>query len=169
MKGITTMRKNILNSLIFSGLLLGIQLPAYAAQGSVEVKSIAEMEVKTIKNGKTEIKRVPVKSAPPEAEIIYTTTFKNIINKPVGNIAISNPVPNDTAYKAGSAIGENTDISYSVDGGKTFGMAETLKVKGKDGKDRPALPAEYTTIRWVYKGELGAGKSGEVSFRTVIK
>lgn len=159
----------LFNSVIFTGLLVTAPLHAYAAQGGVEVKSIAEMEVKTIKDGKTEIRRVPVKSAAPDTEIIYTTTFKNIINKPVGNIAITNPVPNDTAYKVGSAIGENTDISYSVDGGKTYGAPETLKVKAKDGKERPALPAEYTTIRWVYKGELGAGKSSDVSFRAVIK
>ena len=152
-----------------AALLASLHLTAHAAPGAVEVKSIAEQEVEIMEKGKKVIKRAPVEKAVPGTEIIYTTSFKNLIDKPVGNIAITNPVPNDTAYKGGSAFGNNTDMSFSVDGGKTFGTPDKLKVKGKDGKERAALPAEYTHIRWTYKGEVGVGKTGDVGFRAVIK
>ncbi|QDC44264.1 hypothetical protein [Methylophilus medardicus] len=144
-------------------------LLAHAEKGAVEVKSIAEKEIKSVVNGKTEVKRVPVKSAPPDTKIIYTTTFKNISNKPVNNIALTNPVPEHTVYEAGSAQGDNTDIQYSVDGGKTYGAATSLKVKGKDDSERPATTSDYTHIRWVYKGELAVGKESSVSFISVVK
>lgn len=156
----------ILTSL--SALLLAFSISAHAAD-AVEVKNIAEVEVEVVDSkGNKTLKRQPVDKVVPGTEVIYTTTYKNLIAKPVGNIVINNPVPANTAYKSGSAIGANTDISFSVDG-KHFATPDKLTVKGKDGKDRPALASEYTHIRWAHKGELAAGKSGEVSFRTLIK
>lgn len=157
-----------LTALLFAASLSVHAAPA--APGAVEVKSIAEVEVEVVNyKGKKELKRQPVEKAVPGTEVIYTTTFKNLIAKPVGNIAITNPVPNDTVYKGGSAVGTNTDITFSVDGGKTWGTPDKLKLKGKDGKERIALPAEMTHIRWTYRGELPVGKTGEVSFRAAIK
>ncbi len=147
-----------------------LSLGAQAADGAIKVKSIAEIEVEVAgKDGKKALKRAPVEKVVPGTEVIYTTTFENLINKAVSNVVIDNPVPNDSEYKAGSAFGKDCDILFSVDGGKNFAPAEKLKIKGADGKERTALPREYTHIRWIYKGQLAAGKSGEVGFRTVIK
>ena len=141
-----------------------------AADAAIKVTSIAQTEVEIVgKNGKKMLKRSPVEKAVPGTEVIYTTTFENIIKKPAGNIVIDNPIPNDSEYKAGSAFGKDCDILFSVDGGKKFGHAEELTIKDADGKVRPALAREYTHIRWIYKGQLAAGKSGEVGFRAVIK
>ena len=150
-------------------LLAVFHIPAHAAPGALELKSLAEKEITVVKNGKKEIKRVVVEKALPQDEIIYTTTFKNLINKPAGDIVITNPVPNDSVYKGGSAAGSNTVITFSVDGGKQFASADKLTVKTIEDKIRPALPSDYTHIRWTYQGELGVGKSGAVSFRTAIK
>ncbi|MEQ1661548.1 MAG: hypothetical protein ABL877_02505 [Thiobacillus sp.] len=150
-------------------LCFAFALPAHAAPGAVEVKSIAEVEVEVVNaKGKKELKRQPVEKAVPGTEVIYTTTFKNLVTKPVGNIALTNPIPNNTTYKAGSASGVNTDITYSLNG-KDYAPLDALKVKGKDGKERAALPAEISHIRWTYRGDLPVGKTGEISFRTVIK
>lgn len=150
-----------------SALLLAVSV--HAAPGAVEVKSIAEVEVEVVNaKGKKELKRQPVEKAVPGTEVIYTTTFKNLVAKPVGNIALTNPIPNNTTYKAGSASGTHTDITYSLNG-KDYAPLDALKVKGKDGKERAALPAEISHIRWTYRGDLPVGKTGEISFRTVIK
>lgn len=145
-----------------------LHLNAVAAD-AVEVKSVAEQEIEVVEKGKKVVKRVPVDKAIPGSEILYTTTFRNLIDKPVGNIAITNPVPNDMVYKGGSARGANTAITYSVDGGKQYATPDKLTVKTPDGKVRPALASDYTHIRWTYRGDLGVGKSGEVSFRAAIK
>ena len=151
-------------------LLGGFSSAAQAAGAAIKVTSIAQIEVETVgKDGKKIIKLGPVVKAVPGTEVIYATKFENVINKPVGDIVIDNPVPNASEYKAGSAYGKNCEILFSVDGGKTFGHAEELKVKDADGKERPALDKDYTNIRWTYKGQLAAGKSGEVGFRAAIK
>ena len=161
---------NLLLTATLLALLGSFSSVAGAAEGAIKVTSIAQVEVEVIgKDGKKTLKRSPVDKAIPGTEVIYTTTFENTINKAVGNISINNPIPDNTEYKAGSAFGKDCEILFSVDGGKTFGYAEALKTRGADGKEHPALPREYTHIRWNYKAQLPPGKSGEVGFRTVIK
>ena len=101
--------------------------------------------------------------------MIFTNIFENICGKTASDIIVNNPIPNDTEYKAGSAFGKDCSIVFSADGGKSFGTAENLKIKGADNKEYTALPRQYTHIRWSYKNQLAAGKSGEVGFRAVIK
>lgn len=151
--------------------LLGSFSPgAQAAGAAVKVTSIAQVEVEAVgKDGKKMLKRSTVEKAVPGTEVIYTTTFENVIKKPVSDIVIDNPIPNASEYKAGSAFGKDCEILFSADGGKKFGHAEELKIKDTDGRERPALAKEYTHIRWTYKGQLAAGKSGEVGFRAAIK
>ena len=139
------------------------------ASNDVELRNIAELEqeVKT-PEGKVEKKRVPATKAIPGNEVIYTSTFRNNGKKAAGNISVANPVPANTTYVGGSAAGENTDIAFSVDGGRTWGPADKLVVTGADGKKRPAAAADITHIRWTYRGELAPGKQGAVSFRVVV-
>jgi uncharacterized repeat protein (TIGR01451 family) len=144
--------------------------PSMAADSAIRLTNVAELEIEVVgKDGKKMLKRTPVQKAIPAIEVIYTTTFENVANKPVGNIVINNPIPNDSEYRAGSAFGRDCEILFSADGGKLFAKADKLNVKAVDGKERAALPREYTHIRWTYQGQLMAGKSGEVGFRTVIK
>ncbi len=144
--------------------------PANNAQpGNIIVQSLAEQEVEVkLPNGKTEKKLQAVAKAVPGSEVIYTTRFTNQGKLPAGNIAITNPVPENTVYAGGSAFGDNTTMTFSLDG-KTFNTPDKLKVKTPDGKERTAVPAEYTAIRWAYKGELPVGKTGDVGFRVKIK
>lgn len=151
-------------------LLGGVSLSAQAADGAIKVTSIAQVETEvTGMDGKKTRTLVPVEKAVPGTEVIYTTTFENHIGKTASNIVINNPIPEHTKYTAGSAFGKDCEIQFSADGGKHFAVAENLKIKGSDGVERTALPKEYTDIRWIYKGQLAPGKSGEVGFRSVIK
>ncbi|MBC7756332.1 MAG: DUF11 domain-containing protein [Bdellovibrio sp.] len=155
-------------NLSFAALLAStISFSAYAA--GVEFSNKAEVDVTTIKDGKKETKRVAAKKVAPDGEVIYTTTFKNTIDKPISNIMITNPVPANMLYSADSATGANTVITYSVDGGKTYDAPEKLTVAGKDGKRRPAQAADFTDIRWIYKGDLATGKSSDVGFKAKVK
>jgi uncharacterized repeat protein (TIGR01451 family) len=160
---------------IFSLLLFALTLQTFsgiarAQQNPVVLKSIAESEV-DVKNsqGAVEKKRVPLLKALPGAEVIYTTSFANQGSKPVGNIVITNPVPANTSYIGSSAFGDRASISFSVNGGKTYGTPDSLIVKTSEGRERPALPGDYTHIRWVLKGDLPAGAGGAAGFRVVVK
>jgi len=146
-------------------------VPAAAqADGDIVVQSIAETEVVvTNKAGRKEKKRQPVALAVPGSQVIYTTRFTNKGAKPAGNVIINNPIPENTVFVIGSAFGSSTEITYSVDHGKSYDLPNKLKVKIPGGTERPAEPRDYTHIRWRYLGELAPGKRGDVGFRVVIK
>jgi uncharacterized repeat protein (TIGR01451 family) len=144
--------------------------PALAQSNPILLKNVAETEVEVRNSqGVVEKKRVPVDKAIPGTEVIYTTTFTNNGAKPAGNIVITNPVPANTTYVAGSAFGDNTDVTFSIDSGKTYLPADKLRVRTADGRERAAVPADYTHIRWTYRGELAPARTGTASFRAVIK
>lgn len=160
------------HSLFIAALLALSSAWSLAAQAAeaVKVTSIAEVEVVSVgKDGKKSVKRTAPDKALPGTEVIFTNIFENISNKTVSNIVINNPVPENTFFKAGSAEGKDTEITFSVDGGKSMALPEKVFIKEADGKLRIALPNEYNHIRWIYKGQLAPGKSGQVSFRVVIK
>jgi uncharacterized repeat protein (TIGR01451 family) len=160
---------NLILSTTLITLLGSLSLAAHAADGAIKVKSIAQLEVEVVgKDGKKSLERTPVEKAVPGTEVIFTNSFENISTKAASDIVINNPIPNSTTYKAGSAFGQDCEILFSVDGGKSFGVAESLKVKAEDGTEHNALPKEYTNIRWSYKKQLPAGKTGEVGFRATI-
>ena len=139
------------------------------ASNDIELRNVAELEqeVKT-PEGKVEKKRVPALKAIPGNEVIYTSTFRNNGKKPAANVSVVNPVPANTTYVGGSAFGENRDITFSADGGRTWAPADKVTVTGPDGKKRPAAASDLTHIRWTYRGELAAGKQAAVGFRVVV-
>ncbi len=73
-------------------------------------------------------------------------------------------------YVADSAVGPGAEVSYSVDGGRSFDLPENLKVRDrKDGELRPALAADYTHIRWRLKNSLKANSVAFVRFRARVE
>jgi uncharacterized repeat protein (TIGR01451 family) len=142
---------------------------AQGAGGDIEFRNTAEVEVEVkTADGKVEKKKVTAQKVLPGAEVTYTSTYRNIGKRAAGNIAIVNPVPANTTLVGGSAYGDNTDITFSADGGKTWAPVSQVKVVGADGKERPAGISEFTHIRWTHKGELAPGKQGVVGFRVVV-
>lgn len=139
---------------------------------NVELVTKAEREVDVLEKGITIKKLAPPQKMVPGDEVIYTVTYTNKTAKPAENITVTNPVPKHTRYRDGSAAGDNAEITFSVDGGKTFSTPDKLTVAAKDkgGKDsvRPASGADYTHIRWVVKQNMAPGQSGTVRFRAVI-
>ncbi len=141
-----------------------------ADSNNVELKLVAEKEIVTVNSqGKKELKRAEPALVTPGEEIIYTLSYSNTGKETANNLFITNPVPQHMAYKANSAAGENTAIMYSLDGGKTFDKPENLKVRTSDGKERVAMAANYSHIRWVIQKPLAPGAKGDVSFRAQLQ
>ncbi|HOL49199.1 MAG TPA: hypothetical protein PLW07_01335, partial [bacterium] len=85
---------------------------------------------------------------------------------------IVNPIPNGTTYILNSASGKDTEISFSIDGGKYFQKPPVkYLVKKPDGstEEKIATPEMYTHIMWTIKKPIPAGASGEVSFSVKVK
>jgi uncharacterized repeat protein (TIGR01451 family) len=104
--------------------------------------------------------------------IFYTLNYINSGNEPATNVVLDDPVPMGTAYLPGSAFGTGADITFSIDGGKSFKKPSLLvyEVKGKNGavEKRTASPEEYTNIRWLID-RIEAGAKGSVGFQVKIQ
>lgn len=164
------MPKKILTTL---GLLLLFALPAPAAdKGGLELKSTAEVDI-TVKNdqGVDQVIRVEAASTNvvPGDTVIFTTHYANLGSLPATEVVINNPLSEHMLYLAGSAQGKGTRIEFSIDNGKTFAEPGQLKIKTDEGKERLAVPADYTHIRWTILGAIGAGAKGSVSYKAKVK
>jgi uncharacterized repeat protein (TIGR01451 family) len=156
--------------LIGSLLLAGQAARAVLADSPIQLVSQAEIEIiERDINGQQQVKREPASEVIPGKDIIYTLTFENFGTVPGNDIVINNPIPKDTVYKADTATGADTLVSFSVDGGHTFDSPERLMMKGADGSLRVANAAEYTTIRWQYLKPLLPGNKSTVEFRVVLQ
>lgn len=148
-----------------------LPLQVFAA-ANIKLVITAEKEITVKKGGRDTIKRVPAKTIEPGEIIIYTIRYSNKGNDEATNVDVKNPVPNNTAYVSGSARGKGADITFSADGGKTFGKASSVsyQVHNAAGKSvtRKAGPENYTHVRWVIK-RVKAGKSGDLEYRVRVK
>jgi uncharacterized repeat protein (TIGR01451 family) len=153
-------------------LLLAPAMLRAQQKSAIELTSLAEVEV-TEKDAKGEkvVKRKEASLAKvvPGDVVIFTTTYRNTGKQPATNVMITNPVPGHMVYVDKSAEGKGARIDYSIDGGKTYGLPDKLKVTDSQGRVRPALAQEYTVIRWVLSAPLAPGGTGTVSFRALVK
>jgi uncharacterized repeat protein (TIGR01451 family) len=152
-------------------VLAAVAGPASAADpGCIVVQNIAELEqTVTDAKGVKSVKLVPAVKVVPGDTVIYTVKFRNRCDKPAENVSVDNPVPEHMAYVAGSAVGPNTEITFSIDSGYTFAKPEALRKKDSDGTERAARANEYTNIRWVMRHPLAAGAEGYARFRAVLE
>ena len=154
-------------------LILAIAGPAMAVaqeKGSIELKSIAEVEIENVNpDGQKVVKRIPAAKVVPGNEVIYTNIYTNVGTEAAARVVITNPIPEHMQYQPSSAMGTETAITFSVDGGHTYDSPGRLMIKEADGSRRPARPSEYTHIRWARQKPLDPGANGQVSFRAILE
>ncbi|MEO1036380.1 MAG: hypothetical protein AAFX44_12555 [Pseudomonadota bacterium] len=133
--------------------------------GRLEIRTVVQKEAKIeADDGTSRVELVAADAVVPGEEVIYTVTYTNVSAEPTDNIVISNPIPAQLTYVHGSAFGPGTTISFSVDGGQTYGSPETLVVV-ENGLERAATSADFTNIRWEVANVLTAGQRGFARFR----
>jgi uncharacterized repeat protein (TIGR01451 family) len=155
------------------GAAVALSLAAFAAgqvPGSpLAIRSIAEVESRLLVAGREVVKLIPVDRVVPGDRVIYTLEVRNTGATALDAPIVTHPVPEHMRYVADSAVGPGAEVSYSVDGGHSFGRAENLKVLGVDGRPRPAVAADYTDIRWQLKNSLKVNSVAFVRFRALVK
>jgi len=164
-----TQKIKIISTLFVSVFLLFTAAGASAEEGAVRFSNKAFKQVINKKaDGGAEYDYVEPGLVLPGDIILYEITFENISDKDISNIVINNPIANNSSYRADSAAGNNTEITFSVDG-KNFSSPGQLTVKDRTGKTWKAKPEDYTAIRWVYKKVLKPGEKGKVTYKTMIR
>lgn len=105
------------------------------------------------------------------AERLYTVRFRHEGEAPLAVLQLVHPLPAGEEYVPYSATGPRAEISYSVDGGRSFGRPDVLRRPvapdaPAQSAERAATPADYSHIRWEIPGPHPPGLAGLVSFRT---
>lgn len=139
------------------------------ADSSIEINMVAQEEITTLDaNGKQVTRLVEPTAVVPGDMIVYTTHYRNKGKMLAENVAITNPIPRDTAYVDSSATTANANLSYSVDGGNKFDAPKNLTITNRDGTTRPATADDYSHIRWTLKS-IAPDASGSVSFHAKVR
>lgn len=158
-------------SLVLAALLSTVSVAAFAAGGSLKLTHDVYSEVeKKDEAGHWGKVRVFTHKAVPGDTVLYVTTVENVGKKSVdAGAAVTAPVSEHTEYQADSAFGANTEMRFSIDGGKSYASPDKLTIKTSDGAVLRAPATAYTNIQWIFKSQFAPGATGEVGFRAIIK
>jgi len=147
--------------------LLALLAPA-TAMAADNVSLTSKVLVERIKPG-ADGKPVTVREEPgvvvPGDRLAFVLSYRNRGAEPATGFTLTNPIPASVAFSGT----DDSSASVSVDGGKSWGKLETLKVANPDGTSRPAVAADVTHIRWSFAKPIAAGSGGELSFRGVVE
>ena len=148
---------------------LSLLLPAEgSAKALLSMSMKAEKEI-TVNNV---TKRVAAEAVVPGDVIFFTLDYVNSGDEAATNAILNDPIPHGTVYLSGSAFGEGAEITFSIDGGKTFKNPSYLiyEVVLPNGKiEKRVVPSEkYTHIRWTI-GVVPAKSSGRAGFQVRVK
>ncbi|MCU0550337.1 MAG: hypothetical protein MUC48_13390 [Leptolyngbya sp. Prado105] len=102
----------------------------------------------------------------------YSLNGKNAGDIPAQGIELTQPIPQRTKFVLNSATTNNAGkITYSIDNGKTFVEAPTVKVTLADGKivDRPAPAEAYTHVRWNLSKDLNPQAALMASYQVEVR
>jgi uncharacterized repeat protein (TIGR01451 family) len=154
-------------------ILAALLLPTTVfAKPLVAVSMKAEKVVTEMVKGEKTTKRVAATNINPGDIIHYTLNYVNSGDEPATNAVLDDPIPKGTDNLPGSAFGKDAEITFSIDGGKSFKKPSllTYEVKLPNGKTekRSASSEEYTHIRWTVS-VIPANGSGQAGFQVRMK
>jgi len=140
-----------------------------ATSRALMVKAVAEVERRSLQDGRDIVKLVPADRVVPGDQVIYTLEIRNSGANPVHDPLVTYPVPSHMMYVADSATGPGAELRFSVDNGRLFDRPENLRVIDADGHPRPAKADEYTHIRWKLRNTLKSNSVAFARFRAIVK
>jgi uncharacterized repeat protein (TIGR01451 family) len=132
----------------------------------------ASKEKIEIVNGTAVKKMQPTATVAAGDLLHYTLTYTNKGNEAATDAVIDNPISSGMSYIDNSATGTGAEITFSIDGGKSYKKPSLLtyeiKLPNGTAQKYTARPEEYTHIRWTLK-RVAAGASGTLGFAVRVK
>ena len=155
------------------GLLISlgaiIALGSLADSDPISIKAIAEVEQTSLVAGREITQLISADRVVSGDTVIYTLEVRNTTLISVRRPVVTYAVPEHMTYLPESAVGPGTEVTYSVDAGRSFDAPENLKIQQPDGQLRAATAADYTHIRWQLKNPLKGNSVAFVRFRARAK
>lgn len=150
------------------GLAAGVLCNAAAAGQRPEVRVVAELRIKEGPPQAPTYRYVPAVKVAEGQELHYTVYVRNNAKEALKDYVLELPIPQNTVYVANTAAGAGADITFSMDGGRTFARPERLRAAHAPASSR-AAPASYTHIRWQWHAPLPPETVVLARFRAVFK
>jgi uncharacterized repeat protein (TIGR01451 family) len=157
---------------VAGGVLLCAAVSLAQVAPALDLKTAAAKEIKVRKNGRLLVERVAVEASRPGDVIVYTITYRNLAKTAISDASVVDPIPAGTGYVLASAEGADTQVTCSVDGGRSYQEPPVMaRVKAPDGteKSMPVPADRYTHIKWVVKNPVPPGASGQVSMKVTVR
>jgi len=152
------------STVLLPSLVLAKPLMAISITTSKEV-------TETISGAKVK-KLVPTRQAASGDTLVYTLAYSNKGNETATDAIVENPVSAGMTYIDNSASGAGAEITFSIDGGKSYKKPSllTYEIKQPNGtvQKYTARPEEYTHIRWTIR-QVPPGTGGTLSFSARVK
>jgi uncharacterized repeat protein (TIGR01451 family) len=154
-------------------LCVTILLPSLVlAKPQMSISITTSKEVAETVNGVKVKKLVPTKQAASGDILVYTLAYSNKGTETATDAVIDNPVSAGMTYIDNSASGAGAEITFSIDGGKSYKKPSllTYEIRQANGtvQKYTARPEEYTHIRWTIK-QVPAGAGGILGFSARVK
>ncbi|MDZ7703738.1 MAG: hypothetical protein U5L04_04540 [Trueperaceae bacterium] len=152
---------------------------AVAQEGSEEVAPTVTLEgflVETVvlEDGSTEERFVAAEEAEPGDVIEYRLQFASGDSAiPADQLQLTGPVPDSTAYIAGSA--DSGDVlallEFSLVEEEVFSETPTITVQNEAGEDVvvPAPPELYDTLRWTVLDPIAPETAFTLRYRVTVR
>lgn len=154
----------IVASIMFSAL----SLAAYAAAEGVTSRLDA-VTVRTTEGGE---RFAPAKRARPGETVEYRLSYRNETDGPVTGFVALGPVPEGTAFVAGSASADRTATLEASAPGVEWGAPPLVRtVRRRDGTTERVTvdPSDYAAIRWRLTAPMPAGAELSARYRVAVE
>ena len=162
------MLKSMFSRMLATSMMVATLGAATASALTAEQKVYKEVQALNA-DGTTTKKRVAADLVTPGETVIYSLSYFNDNPESASGIVLTMPVPEVVIYEEGSAERDQTQTTYSVNGGKTYAARDELMVTDVDGRPRAAASEDITHIRWLRLTALEPGQSGEFSYAAELK
>ena len=113
-----------------------------------------------------------VENVKPGEVLDWQITSSNDGNAEARDYKTIGHIPEGTTYVAGSAAAESgSNVTYSIDGGKTFSSQPIIEERQPDGTvKRVAAPVSmYTEVRYEWSDALAAGGKLTASYKVRVR
>jgi len=155
-------------------LAMGLSVNSWAQETRPEINITIHVmkEVRTVRDGKWTVDRVPVQSTQPGDILVYALTYSNSGETVARDVSVVDPLPGGTEYILDSAEVDDAEVLYSIDGGFSYQRPPiTYEARKEDGTEETvaAPPHMYTHIKWLILSPIPPGASGRLSFKVKVQ
>jgi uncharacterized repeat protein (TIGR01451 family) len=143
--------------------------PAADEDVGVETELIAEVR-ETVRVGEGETVRfVPAKVLSQGQVVYYTVRILNRSPVYAERVTVTQRIPANTSYVAGSASGPAAKVTFSVDGGQTYSESDAPPHLDAGDQGAKAPVREFTHIRWELAHPLAPGAVALARFQATFQ